>query len=121
MREEGTSFLSGGTMAIARVEITVDPNTRDMTYKPSVLHVNTGDTIKWTSPDGEFTLVFAARTPFGNAQSEIRSNPAVPAGHEGQANVDTFAPGGSYRYQTAVSVLGRGVFLDPGCGEVIIK
>jgi hypothetical protein len=95
-----------------------------MTYDPSVLHAERGDRIIWRSTAGEFTLVFPERTPFSNALSEICSREERSRGQVqqvGRATVARRARGASYRYQVAVHVPNKGVFIDPGCGEVIIK
>lgn len=106
-------------MSSRNVVISVDPETGDITYAPSALHVSQKDTVIWeTAGRHPFTIVFP-QTPFADGTVSLRSSGLPVESHP-------FAPAalGIYHYLVAVAVGGgkdgAKIFLDAGCPDIIV-
>lgn len=56
------------------VHVYVNPDTGDITFHPSVIHVGAGTQVTWLHVSGgPFTIHFSGRSPFGGGRASLHS------------------------------------------------
>jgi len=93
------------------IEIVVDPQTKDITYRPAVYHARAGTTLAWRA-NGTFAIQFTGGTPLEKAGIHGQVEEVVESKLRSDAR-------GIYHYAVAVAI-GNEVFLDAGCPTIVI-
>lgn len=94
------------------IEIEVDPQTKNFTYRPAVYHARAGATVAWRA-NGTFAIEFTGGTPL---EKGAGIHGQVEEVVESKLRSDAR---GIYHYAVAVAV-GNEVFLDAGCPTIVI-
>ncbi len=93
------------------IEIYVDPNTKNFTYRPAVYHARPGAPVAWRA-NGTFAIQFTGGTPLEKTGIHGRVEEVFESKIRSDAR-------GIYHYAVAVAI-GDEVFLDAGCPTIVI-
>ena len=94
------------------IEISVDPDTKNFTYKPAVYHTRPTAPIAWRA-NGTFAIQFTGGTPLDKAGIRGPAHEVIYSKIRPDAR-------GIYHYAVAVAI-GNEVFLDAGCPTIVIN
>jgi plastocyanin len=109
-------------MAGYNIQISVDEK-GNFTFQPTTLRVRGGDTVTWSSNDGEFSIMFVDGTPFEGTQDGSEVDAMDTFGGNGSRSTPlTIKRGAQGHFHYAASVnTPRRVYLDAGCPEIVVN